>query len=139
MKGILLAVLVLGTANAFAAARIDCKVASNQSDVVSVEFLDSEQISNYFKTMNVLKTDGSVETFIAETALDPLQSESVERFNASTFVGANGQGFASIRHQFFSRPEDRNQSGFSPKNGVKINVILPPATERLRMNCVRTN
>lgn len=116
---------------------INCTVPKNLSGVTKISLV-SLGAESYFTHMTVESSGGGTLTYEAASPADAITGFGPEQFQTSTFKGVQFLGYATIHHKFFTRPEEQSPTGWSPKTGVKIKIILPPAIEMINLDCIRT-
>jgi hypothetical protein len=121
------------------AASIDCVIAPNRHGVKEITFTNSNTNprfrSNHFDNMEVVSERGLVQEYRSDSR-NAISGFGITEQSA-IYSSLTENGVASIQYIFFVLPnEPQPETGRKPANGVKMKVILPPATEVLDAECL---
>lgn len=126
---------VLSLGASVQADQIACNVATNNIGIKNIVFnhpsTPNGSLNRYFNLMTLVFTNGASQHFVTQQAL----SGFTERKETSIFKGVTGGSLVVVQHQFFVVPGQENPRGFSPKNGVHIELVVPNSSALVRARC----
>lgn len=133
MNKLLIGLLI--SASTMANITTECVIKYGNHEVDSVKVTNPQASYGKFKSVEVNFKSGESEVFSTLNRFTTIAASTVESYNNILLRSESTSQIASLNYKFFARDIDQNPRGFSMKNGIAFELVLPAATEVITGLC----
>lgn len=130
-KVFFIAVLSIVSNSAFSAF-LKCQ---DVKEKISVEFTD--QVGSFANYQGfIIEADGEIDQYFVKNSQEYVGAHGGEGYYSTYFLN-DSREVANLKYRFFTRPEDRNRTGWSSRNGAKMELLI--MGKLIELDCVKSD